>query len=100
MITLVVLIGTISYGFSITDLTGTKIENTSANTFGNVIITVISTIGSIVSVVVLVVIGIKYMLGSVEEKAVYKTSLLPYVIGCVLVFAASIIAGIIYSLSP
>ena len=44
----------------------------------------------------LVVIGIKYMMGSAEEKAEYKKTLMPYIIGAALVFAASAIAGIIY----
>lgn len=65
--------------------------------FGNKIITIISTMGSIVSVIVLVVLGVKYMVGSAEEKAEYKKTLLPYVIGAALVFAASSIAGIIFS---
>ena len=37
------------------------------------------------------------MLGSLEEKAEYKKTMMPYIIGAVLVFAASAIAGIIYS---
>lgn len=64
---------------------------------GNQIITIVSTIGSIVSVIVLVVLGLKYMMGSAEEKAEYKKTLLPYIIGAGLVFAASAIAGIVFS---
>lgn len=85
------------YAFDVNEFSGTKMNNADLNNAGNKIITVISTIGSIVSVIVLVIIGIKYMLGSVEEKAMYKRTLMPYVIGAVLVFAASSIAGIIYS---
>ena len=40
---------------------------------------------------------IKYMMGSAEEKAEYKKTLMPYVIGAGLVFAASSIAQIVYS---
>ena len=54
--------------------------------------------GSVISVVVLIVLGIKYMLGSAEEKAQYKKSLQPYVIGSILVFAASVIAGIVFKI--
>ena len=36
------------------------------------------------------------MMGSAEEKAEYKKTLMPYVIGAALVFAASAIAGIIF----
>ena len=63
---------------------------------GNQIIQIISVIGSIVSVIVLVVLGIKYMMGSAEEKAEYKKTLMPYIIGAAFVFAASAIAGIIF----
>ncbi len=63
---------------------------------GNQIITIVSTIGSIASVIVLVILGLKYMMGSAEEKAEYKKTLLPYIIGAALVFAASAIAGIVF----
>ena len=68
----------------------------SITTIGNQLIQIISTIGSVASVIVLVIIGIKYMMGSAEEKAEYKKTLMPYVIGAALVFAASAIAGIIF----
>lgn len=66
-------------------------------TMGGNVIKVVSTIGSIASIIVLVVLGIKYMIGSAEEKAEYKKTLLPYVIGAALVFAASGIAGVVYN---
>ena len=81
--------GQVVTGDASTDTTG--IQN-----IGNQIVTIVSTIGSIVSVIVLVVLGIKYMMGSAEEKAEYKKTLLPYIIGAGLVFAASAIAGIIF----
>ena len=65
--------------------------------FGNSVVSVITVIGIIASVIILIIIGIKYMLGSIEEKATYKKSLLPYVIGAGLLFAASTIANIIYT---
>ena len=80
-----------------TTVTGDPGTNTAGiQSIGNQIVTIISTIGSIVSVVVLVVLGIKYMMGSAEEKAEYKKTLLPYIIGAGLVFAASAIAGIVF----
>ncbi len=95
----VFLFNTMVYGFSVGELTGTPFNNADAKNMGNIIITVLSTIGSIVSVVVLIIIGIKYMLGSVEEKAKYKSSLMPYIIGAGLLFAASTIAGILYKVA-
>ena len=64
---------------------------------GNQIVTILTTIGIIASVIVLIVLGIKYMMGSAEEKAEYKKTMMPYVIGAALVFAASAIANILYS---
>lgn len=63
---------------------------------GNNIIQIVSVIGSIASVIVLVILGLKYMMGSAEEKAEYKKTLLPYIIGAAFVFAASSIAGIVF----
>ena len=79
-------------------LTGSNNANTTTmQNIGNQIITVVSVAGSIVSVVVLIVLGIKYMMGSAEEKAEYKKTLMPYIIGAALVFAASAIAGIVFN---
>lgn len=88
-----------TFAFSVTDLTGTQVSNPEAKGIGNSIITILTTIGSVVSVIVLILIGLKYMMGSIEEKAQYKKSLMPYVIGATLVFAASTLAGIIYNLA-
>ena len=65
--------------------------------FGNSIIKILSTVGIVFSVIVLVVLGIKYMMWSAEEKAEYKKTLMPYIIGAGLVFAASGIANIVYT---
>ena len=56
-------------------------------------------IGSFVSVIALVVIGIKYMIGSIEERAEYKKSMIPYAIGALFVFASSNIAKILYDIA-
>lgn len=64
---------------------------------GNNIAKIVTTAGSIISVIVLVILGIKYMLGSSEEKAEYKKTLLLYIIGAAFVFAASTIASVIFN---
>lgn len=58
---------------------------------GGTIYNALTTLGIIISVISLIAIGIKYMLGSVEEKAEYKKVMIPYVIGAVLVGAGSVI---------
>ena len=78
-------------------MTGGTADVEGITNIGGQIITIVSTVGSVASVIVLVILGLKYMMGSAEEKAEYKKTLLPYVIGAGLVFAASSIAGIIFS---
>jgi len=63
---------------------------------GEDIIGLIQVVGSVAAVAVLVVLGVKYMMGSTEEKAEYKKTLMPYVIGAVLIFAASNVASLLY----
>lgn len=60
---------------------------------GNKIATILRAVGTVLLVVVLMVLGIKYMLGSAEEKAEYKKTMIPYLVGAVLVFGATQIAG-------
>ena len=45
------------------------------------------------------ILGIKYMIGSVEEKAEYKKTMMPYIIGTTILFAASTIVSIIYNVA-
>lgn len=88
----------VSGGTNPADLKGQAVSGTSNITsLGNKLITIISTVGSVAAVIVLIVLGLKYMMGSAEEKAEYKKTLMPYVIGAALVFAASTIAGVLYS---
>lgn len=61
----------------------------------SIIISIIKTIGTIVSVIALMIIGICYMVGSVEEKADYKKTMIPYLIGVFIFFALVQLLGII-----
>ena len=79
---------------TITPLQGTGTG--SVKSLGQQILGIVQLVGSIAAVVVLVVLGIKYMMGSAEEKAEYKKTMIPYIIGAVLIFAASNVAGMIY----
>ena len=60
---------------------------------------VIQVVGTIVSVAMLIVIGIKYMMGSIEERAEYKESLKPYLIGAFLLFTGTLVPDLIYKIS-
>ena len=60
----------------------------SVSNIGNNILGIIQVVGTVVAVGVLMVLGIKYMMGSAEEKAEYKKTMIPYLIGAILLFAA------------
>ncbi len=95
-------LGVTSYGFSVGDMTGKDPSNDAQNSINNLgqgVIKIISTVGTIISVVFLIILGIKYMTGSVEERANYKKTLLPYVIGASILFAASTLTSIIYNIA-
>lgn len=77
--------------------TGDKIKTDDITNFSASIINVISIIGSAAAIITLIVLGIKYMMGSAEEKAEYKKTLLPYIIGAAMVFGASVLTGVIYN---
>ena len=64
----------------------------------NSIVGTITTVGIVISVIALIIIGLKYMMGSVEEKATYKQTLLPYLIGAILLFTGSLIPQLIYDI--
>ena len=97
MLLMVIIISLVSTVFAATDpsvLTGT--DTTAFDSIGQKIIGMVQAIGSIASVLVLVILGIKYMMGSAEEKAEYKKTMIPYLIGAILVFAAANLASMIY----
>ena len=68
----------------------------TAQSIGNKVIGVIQVVGILISVGVLMVLGIKYMMGSAEEKAEYKKTFIPYIIGAILLFAAAAFAQTLF----
>lgn len=63
-----------------------------------VILGTINVIGVVCSVIVLIIIGIKYMFGSLEEKAEYKKTIWTYILGMFLLIAATTIPNIMYNI--
>lgn len=81
-------------------LAGMTGKDTSVNSgtivgIGNKILTIITYVGMVLAVVLVAILGIKYMMGSTEEKAEYKKSMIPYLVGAVLVFGASAIGRMV-----
>ncbi len=54
---------------------------------------IIKNVAIVIAVIALMIIGIKYMMGSVEEKAEYKKTLIPLAIGIVVVAGAATIVS-------
>ena len=87
-----------TYATDITDGTsvisameGSSDMSSSDNSIGDIINTVIGLLqvaGTGIAVVIVSFLGIKYLLASPSEKADTKKSILPIVIGCVLLFGA------------
>ena len=59
----------------------------------------IRNISVIAAVIIIMVLGVKFMLGSVEEKAEYKKSFIPLIIGIICVVAATTIASFIFNMA-
>lgn len=76
-----------------------KVETSSLTTVGNNVVTIINVVGIVIAVIILLIIGIKYMIGSASEKAEYKKTMIPYIVGAVLIFAGTTLVRVIYSLA-
>ena len=96
----------VSMGASIvcaaTDIGGVSIDPKTENTgditkVGNKIMGILQVVVVLIAVIILMVLGIKYMMGSAEEKAEYKKTMIPYIVGAILIFAAATIANAIYN---
>lgn len=66
---------------------------------GNQLIGIITTVGVVVAVIILLVLGIKYMMGSASEKAKYKETMIPYLVGAILIFGAYAITKVVVGLA-
>ena len=102
LIILIILIKpNISYAFSLTDILHSsenfiddgKSQNSVINfpqlqQSTNAMYNILFGIGVILSVLVGAMLGVKIMWGSIEQQTKAKEALMPYVIGCVVIFGA------------
>lgn len=65
---------------------------------GGKVLSALQVIGFIAGAIILVVLGLKYMMGSLEEKAEYKKTMIPYLVGAIIVIAAPTLAKGIFSM--
>lgn len=102
-ITLVMSMYTFSTASGQLDPSGVKptyeVKTDTVKVMAGRILGLIRNVAIIASVVLIAVLGVKYMLGSVEEKAEYKKSFVPLIVGAVVVMAATQIATMIFSLA-
>ncbi len=75
----------------------TKDDTNIAFDKAGIILGAVRNISVVVAVISLMIIGLKYMFGSVEEKANYKATMMPYIIGCVLAASGTTIVTFIYN---
>ena len=59
----------------------------------------IRNIAAVAAVIIIAILGVKYMIGSTEERADYKKSFIPLIIGIVVVLSASTLDGWIFSIA-
>ena len=67
---------------------GNKISAEGVKDLSNSLYKALLVIGVVVAAIVGTILGIQFITGSVEQKSKVKESLIPYVIGCVVIFGA------------
>ncbi len=96
---LIILISVSSRAFIIYPTSVSKpSEDSGFYGMGGTIVSFIRGIGTIVSVAALAIMGIKYMVGSVEEKAEYKKEMVPYLVGAAMLFGLSNLITPLYNI--
>lgn len=98
VIAMLVSIATPIFATSLGGLTSMKPDYdsntaTGVKSIGSKVLGIVTVIGIVVSVIVIAGLGIKYITGSAEEKAEYKKSFVPLLVGMILLLGASTIAA-------
>lgn len=65
-----------------------KIGTDNLKDMSDTIYNILLVAGIIIAIIVGLIMGIKFVMGGIEEKAEIKSMLIPYIIGCVVVFGA------------
>lgn len=102
-IMLVASISSVALADTVTDVLNNMVNtDTSSNTtdgltsLGGNIVAIVQVVGIVIAVIVILVIGIKYLVASPEGKAEYKKTMIPYLVGAVLIFAGTTIVNVVY----
>lgn len=73
-------------------------DNATLVKLGGIITGGLKIVGIIASVLILVILGIKYMTGTIQEKAEYKKTMIPYIVGAVFLGAGGVLIELIFNL--
>lgn len=65
---------------------------------GGTIVKAVIYVGMVISIVMFMALGMKYMMGSIEERAEYKKTLMPMLIGTLMIFSSGLIVSIIWNI--
>lgn len=66
----------------------TVFDKTGLKSISDVVYNTLLAVGMVAAVAVGIFLGIKIMMASTEEQATYKEMLIPYFIGCIVIFGA------------
>lgn len=75
---------------------GTEATNEISKKVGKVL-AIIRNVAAIIAVVVISILGVKYIVGSVEQKAEYKKNFIPLIVGVLIVVLATQIAKMLFT---
>lgn len=67
---------------------GISFDNSKLKEMSDFVYNVLLAIGIVTAVIIGTVLGIQFVTGSVEQKAKIKDALIPFVVGCVVIFGA------------
>lgn len=100
LVLVTILSGTV-LAYNPSSITGTQTGNAfnKVKTVGQKVLGIVQVVGTLAAIITLIILGIKYMVGSAEEKAEYKKTLMPYLIGAIFVLGATNITSWIYTAS-
>ena len=66
----------------------TPIASDSIKNLSDTIYNILLVLGTVIAVIIGAILGIQFITGSVEQKAKVKDSLIPFIVGCVVIFGA------------
>ncbi len=78
---------------------GSPLKDNSLKDASDTLASTLMIFGVVASMVVITALGIKFMTGSVEEKAKVKETLIPFTIGCIIIFGGYTIWNIVLQIT-